>query len=149
MKICIITSPGGHLFQAYMLKDWWKKYDRVWVSLNSPDVQHLLKKEKVIHAFGPENRNLLNFIKNFFLAFIILLRVKPQIVFSTGAGVAPPFFIWARLFGIKTIYLEPYDFIDELSLTGKLVKPFSIHFLVQHKKLVKKYSRVEYQGVIV
>ncbi len=149
MKICMVVSPGGHLYQAMMLKDWWGNFSRFWITLNSPDSSYLLKDERVRYGFGPENRNVVNFFRNFILAFFILIKEKPQLIFSTGAGIAPPFFIWAKIMGIKTIYLEPYDFIEELSLTGKLVMPISTHFLVQHEQLTQKYPKAKHQGSIV
>ena len=32
LKIGLITSRGGHLFQVYQLKKWWSKYDRFWIT---------------------------------------------------------------------------------------------------------------------
>ena len=32
IKVGIITSPGGHLYKTYQIKDWWEKYDRFWVT---------------------------------------------------------------------------------------------------------------------
>jgi UDP-N-acetylglucosamine:LPS N-acetylglucosamine transferase len=150
MKLCLVTSPGGHLFQLISLKKWWSQSsDRFWVSIRSPDSKHLLKKEKVYWAYGPESRSILNMIKNTFFAFKILRRERPDLVFSSGAGVTPPFIWVAWLMGIKTIHLEAYDFVNNLSLSGKLVIGFVDYFLVQHRSLRKSHNRAEYWGSIL
>ena len=149
MKVCLVASPGGHLYQTYLLKSWWEKATRFWVGLRSPDTEYLLKNEKVYFAFGPENRSLINLIRNIFVALKVLLKEKPDVIFSTGAGVAVPFFWVGRLLNVKTVYLEPYDFILEPSLTAKLVAPVVTVMLVQHRALLKKISRSQYWGSII
>lgn len=148
-KLCLVTSPGGHLYQIHLLRKWWCKYSRFWVTLPSPDVKFLLKRETVYYAFGPENRHLGNLIKNLFFATNILLKEKPDIVFSTGAGLAPPFFWIAKALGIRTVYLEAYDFIDRPSMTAKLASPFTSTFLVQHSSLLKHIPHAKYWGSVL
>ena len=41
-------------------------------------------------------------------------RLRPAIVVSTGAGVAVPFFLVAKLRGAKTAYIEVFDRIDSV-----------------------------------
>ena len=52
-------------------------------------------------------------------------------VVSTGAGVALPFFILARLMRIPTVYVEVYDRIDSPTLTARLCGPFTTLMCVQ------------------
>src|SRR5690349_9992544 len=105
-KICLVTSRGGHLYQMYRLKPWWEKYDHFWITFPGEDVFSLLLKERKYYAFYPESRNLLNAIKNTFLAWKILRKERPTHIISCGAGIAPPFFLVSKLFLIKTIFIE-------------------------------------------
>ena len=50
---------------------------------------------------------------------------------STGAGVALPFFVLARLRRVPTVYIEVFDRIDSPTLTGRLCRPFTTRFCVQ------------------
>lgn len=149
MKIGIVCSPGGHLFQAFLLKEWWVEHDHFWVCPASPDANDLLEKEKLYVGYGPENRSITCFVKNLLFAMKVLFKEKPNVLFSTGAGIAPPFFIVARLFNIKTVYLEPYDFINTTSLTARLIGPFSDVILVQHRTLLSKLKRSVYWGAVL
>ena len=146
VKICIVCSSGGHLMQAYNLKPWWEKYDRFWVTFRKEDAVSILRGERVRYAFFPTNRNVKNLIKNVFIAVGILVKERPDIIFSTGAGIAVPFFYVAKLLGTKLVYLEVYDRIDSPTLTGKLVYPITKKFLVQWKELKKFYPKAEFWG---
>ena len=81
--------------------------------------------------YHPTTRNLLNLVRNFFLSIRVLWRDRPDVILSTGAGVAVPFFWVGRLLGIRTVYLEVYDRIDSATMTGRLCHPVTELFLVQ------------------
>jgi len=150
IKIGLITSKGGHLFQLIQLKPLWKKYDRFWVIDKGIDVDFFLKKEKVYHAFFPDSRNIINAFKNFFLAIKILKFEKPHFLLSCGAGIAVPFFIVGKFFlKTKLVFIEPYDFVDYPSLTGKIVYHFTDLFLVQHQHQKKWYPKAKYWGSVI
>lgn len=145
-KIGIITSRGGHLFQMYQLKPWWKAYDRFWITDRGGDSNYLLKKERIYNGYFPESRNIFNAFRNFFLGFHILLKEKPKFLISCGAGIAAPIFLAGKLLGCKLIFIEPYDFIQYPSLTGKLVYLITDRFLVQHKRQLKFFKKAIFWG---
>jgi len=146
IKICIVSSSGGHLFKIMQLKSWWKKYNRFWVVKNDFFTKNILNKEKKYYGFFPENRNIINFFKNLFLAYKILYQEKPNILFSMGAGIAPPFFLIAKIFGIKTIFIETFILIPKPTLSGKIIYRIAAHFLVQNKQLLSTYPHANYLG---
>jgi beta-1,4-N-acetylglucosaminyltransferase len=141
MRVVLVGSSGGHLFQLYQLKPWWQKHERLWVTFKKVDSVSLLADEHVAWAYHPTTRNLPNLVRNFFLAWRLLRRYRPRVVVSTGAGVAFPFFLVARLFGMKTIYIEVYDRIDRPTLTGRLCHPLSDLFLLQQEEQQRLYRR--------
>lgn len=149
IKIGLISSGGGHLYQLYRLKSWWSKYEHFWVSFNKPDVTSLLKEEALYFAFYPESRNIINSIRNFIFAIKILLKEKPTHLISCGAGIAPPFFYVAKILSIKLIYIEPYDFIQYPSISGKLVEPITNYFLVQHRGQMRFFHHAIFKGPIL
>ena len=145
-KICLVSSSGGHLYQLLMMKKSWEKYDNFWVSFNKTDVKSLLVNKKIYFGYYPESRNIANFFKNLFLATSILSTEKPQVVISAGAGLAVPFFIVAKILNIKTIYIEPLDFIKYPSLTGKISYLIVDLFLIQDPNQKKFFPRSKYWG---
>ena len=103
MKIGLITSRGGHLFQLYQLKNCWSQYGRFWITDKGADVNYLLKKERVYYGYFPESRNLVNALKNFFLGLKILKKEKPDLLISCGAAIAPPIFLAGKLLSCQLI----------------------------------------------
>ncbi len=140
-KICLVCSSGGHLFQLYLLKEWWKKHPRVWVSFKKADTLSLLKGEKIYWAYFPTTRNLWNLLRNTLLAMKVFIKEKPWLVVSTGAGVAVPFFWLGKIFGAKTVYIEVYDRINSPTLTGRLVYPVTDLFVLQWEEQKRFYPK--------
>lgn len=148
-KILIVTSSGGHLVKSYLLADWWENFDRVWVTRKDELVDDLLKDEKLYFGHFPENRHIGNFFRNLWLARQVLKIECPDVVFSMGAGIAPPFLFIAKLMRIKTVFVETFITVPRPTLSGRLVYPFVDLFLVQNVGLLKDYPRAKYWGSIL
>jgi len=144
IKIGIISSAGGHLTKILLLKKWWGKYDRFWVT-NKNIIGNVLKNEMVYQGYFPENRNIWNFVRNAFLALKILKREKPNVLFSTGAGIAPPFFFVGKLMNAKLIFMETFIFIAKPTLSGKIIYPLADVFIIQNKKLQRIFPKAVFK----
>lgn len=147
-KIALVTSSGGHLTQLHMLSKSWESYDRFWVTFDKEDANTLLKDETVHHCYYPTNRSLKNLIKNTGLAIKLLVKERPDVIVSTGAAVAVPFFYIGKLLGAKTVYVEIFDRIDTPTLTGKLVHPVTDEFVVQWESMTNVYKNSKNFGGI-
>lgn len=148
LKVCLVGSSGGHLTHLYMLKEFWQNKEHFWVTFDKEDAKSLLKNEKIYYCYYPTNRNLKNFIKNTFLALKVLYLEKPDLIISSGAAVAVPFFWLGKLMGVKTIYIEVFDRIDKPTLTGKLVYLVTDKFIVQWEEMKKVYKKAINLGSI-
>ncbi len=146
MKICMVGSSGGHLTHLMQLKEWWDNEERFWVTFEKEDSKSILKDEKKYWCHFPTNRNIKNLIKNTFLAIRILIREKPNLILSTGAAPAIPFFYIGKLFGAKLVYIEVYDRIEKPTLTGKIVYPICDLFILQWEEQKKFYPKGEMLG---
>lgn len=131
LKVLLVASTGGHLTQLLALRDWWGAHDRAWVSFDHPHAHAALVGERRTWAFSPTTRNIPNAVRNARLAWRVLRDFRPDVVVSTGAGVAVPFFWAARILGIRTVYLEVIDRITTRTMTGRLVYPTVDAFAVQ------------------
>ena len=148
MKVCLVGSSGGHLTHLYMLKPFWSDEDRFWVTFDKEDAKSLLENEKMYSCHYPTNRNFKNLIKNTILAWKVLRKEKPDLIISSGAAVAVPFFYLGKILGAKTIYIEVFDRIDKPTLTGKLVYPVTDRFIVQWEEMKKVYKKAINLGSI-
>jgi UDP-N-acetylglucosamine:LPS N-acetylglucosamine transferase len=147
--LVLVCSSGGHLTQLYNLKPWWDGFDRLWVTFNTPDASSRLERERVVWAHHPTTRNIGNLVRNTFLAWRTLRHARPRLVISTGAAVAFPFFLIAKLRGIDTVYIEVLDRIDSATLTGRLCYPLSDLFLVQWEEQKNMYPRAQLVGPLL
>lgn len=148
-KIALVCSSGGHLLELLQLRECFEQHPHFWVTFFTEDAQVLLKDELAYWAYSPTNRSLNKFVKNIFLAWKILKLERPTHIITTGAGVAVPFFFLAKLFSVKTIYLESLARLENLSLSGRLVYFLADHFLVQWEELARRYRRAIYGGRVV
>lgn len=139
----LVCSSGGHLYAMSQLEPFWADYERVWVTFSCSSSRASLQDERVIWAWGPTNRNLLNFLRNFILAMQVLHREKPELIISTGAGVAVPFMIIGKLLGAKTIFIESITRVEQLSLSARLVLPFLDSLYVHWPKLRILYPNAQ------
>jgi beta-1,4-N-acetylglucosaminyltransferase len=145
----LICSSGGHLLELYQLRKAWSPYDRFWVTFYTSDTASLLSQERVYPAHHPTTRNLRNLLRNLRLAWKILRKERPAALISTGAAISVSFFVMARFFRIRTIYIESLSRIDTLSLTGKILYFLADDFFVQWPELTKRYNRAVYKGQVL
>ena len=108
----------------------------------------MLEGERRYSCYYPTNRNILNLIRNTSVAWKVLRKEKPDMIISSGAAVAVPFFVLGKLFGAKLIYIEVFDRIDKPTLTGKLVYPFTDRFIVQWEEMKSVYPKAINLGSI-
>ena len=144
--ILLVSSNGGHLLQLAQLKDAWKREQRVWVTFDKADSRSMLAGERVLYAYHPTNRSLLNLLRNLWLAARVMAQLHPAAVVTTGAGVAVPFCYVGRLFGAQIVYIESFSRIDEASLTARLVHPVAHRFFVQWPELLPRFRKAEFRG---
>ena len=149
MKLCLVSSSGGHLFHLNLLRPFWSKYDRVWVASKKEDALNILADETVYWAYFPTPRNLKNLIRNSVLAWRVLRRERPDVIVSAGSAVAVPFFYLGKLFGCTVVFIEVYDRIATPTLTGKLVHPIADLFVVQWEEQKKFYPKGVLLGQIL
>lgn len=149
LDVLLVCSSGGHLAQLTALDPWSREHRRRWVCFDTPDAVSILRGEDVVWAHHPTTRNVRNLLRNIGLAWRELRRRRPDVVISTGAGVAVPFFLIAKLRRIPTVYLEVYDRMDSPTLTGRLCRPFTDAMLVQWEEQRGLYRGADVVGCVL
>jgi len=148
-RVLLVCSSGGHLAQLAALRPWWQDRERRWVTFRMPDAVSLLVGEAVDWAFHPTTRNVRNLVRNTGLAARVLRRFRPDVIVSTGAAVAFPFFLLGGRFRARTVYVEVYDRLDSPTLSGRLCQPLSDRFLVQWEEQLAFYPRARVIGQLL
>ncbi len=148
LKVCLVGSSGGHLTHLYMLKPFWETKDRFWATFDKEDARSLLKGEKVYPVYYPSNRSIKALMINTWRALRILEKERPDLIISSGAASAVPFFWLGKLFGAKTIYIEVFDRIDAPTLAGKMCYPVADKFIVEWNEMIQVYPKAINLGSI-
>ena len=150
MRLLLIASSGGHIFEMFCLREFWKDKDRTWVSFPTADAKYLLQEEKEVHwAAYPTVRSVPNLLRNLVLAQRLLrqcARHDPHHRRRRGrpvplAGLAPRH--------SHRLSSSPSRESPTSRLTARLVKPFATKMLVQWPELEERYPGVEHHGRIV
>lgn len=145
----MVCSSGGHLAQLMALRPWYSTYRTRWMTFPTPDALCLLAGEDVVAAAHPTTRNVPNLLRNLVIAVRVLRQERPDVIVSSGAGVALPLFVLGRLLGIPTVYLEVFDRVDSPTLTGRLCEPFADRMLVQWDEQKPLYRRATVVGPVL
>lgn len=119
---------------------WSKAADRFWVTFDKEDANTALEGERVYHCYFPTNRNIPNLFRNTILAIKILRNERPDLIVSSGAAVAVPFFLVGKLLGAKLVYVEVFDRVDRPTLTGRMLNGISDLFIVQWPEMKSVYK---------
>jgi UDP-N-acetylglucosamine:LPS N-acetylglucosamine transferase len=147
MKVCIVSSSGGHLTEAQMLSPVYAHYEHFFI-LN---YKISLTDEMVSRTyFIKHSERDWKFFINLIEAIKILKNERPDVIISTGAGPAVPVSLIGRyLFDCKIIFIETMAAVQKPSLTGWIMYRFSHHFFYQWPSLVKYYPRAQFGGPLI
>lgn len=149
LRICLVASAGGHLTQLLKLAQSWSGYDLFYV-VTSELVQEELQKLGRVYIVQECNRqHPLQVMKVLVKCIMIVLRERPQVVISTGAAAGCIECFLSKLIGAKVIWIDSITNIEKLSLSGRMVRYIADMFFVQWPGLTKKYTNVQFAGVVV
>jgi UDP-N-acetylglucosamine:LPS N-acetylglucosamine transferase len=92
--------------------------------------------------------NVFRHFKNCFVAFQIIRRIKPTVVFSTGGPICIPYAIVAKLMGVNFVYLDTLSRVVDLSNTARFLYKYKMasKIMCQWENVAAKYPGVEYFG---
>lgn len=130
------------------------KYDFYIVTEDNEISRSFQKKTgyKIYYLEQQERNNLLKFaikvLKNMYFSFKYVIKERPDVIISTGAGSTVFTCILGKIVGCKIIYIESFAKIDSPTKSGKLVYKFADRFYVQWEEMLKIYPKAIYKGGI-
>jgi len=67
----------------------------------------------------------------------VILRVRPDVVISTGAGPGYIAIVFGKMLGARTIWIDSIANAEQLSLAGSKVRRWADHWLTQWPDLAR------------
>ena len=153
-KVLFISSAGGHFNELMRLEPLFKKYDSYFATEKLKATKKLKKrfKNKFFYlVYGTKDHMLtypFKLLANSFISLYQFIKIRPDVIVTTGAQSAGPMCCIAKIFRKKIIFIETMANIDKKTITGKLVYKFADLFIVQWEGMLKLYPKAIYRGLI-
>ncbi|HET6869016.1 MAG TPA: glycosyltransferase, partial [Solirubrobacteraceae bacterium] len=136
------ASAGGHLDLLRALAP--RVLDGaepVWVTSQTPRGEALRATASQVELLPEFGRSPLRVPANLYAAARLVLRRRPRVVVSSGAGVVAPFCLLARLSGARLVYVETMARVSSPSKTARLLSRFAVRVVVQWPELAAALPR--------
>jgi beta-1,4-N-acetylglucosaminyltransferase len=147
LKLCILSSCGGHLTEVRELLPAYRDYPHFYVLDEPIPLPHDMADRTYIIRRCQRNWSVL---VNLYQAWRILRRERPDVILSTGAGVCVSFAVVGRLlYGVRLIFVETFTRVTYPSLTGRIMYRIADRFFYQQEGLRKFFPKGTYAGTLM
>lgn len=160
-KVMAVASGGGHWVQLRRMRPAWSDCVVSYVTTNAGYADEVLNDPliqtdtqpgffEVVDANRWQKARLL---RQLFQLCILLLRIRPDVIVTTGA--APGFFAlrFGKLLGARTVWVDSIANAEELSLSGAKANSCADLYLTQWPQLEgsidKTRHRPKYCGSVI
>ena len=153
-KALFISSTGGHFSEMMMLKPMFEKFDYHIITEKTNSTKSL----KNVHGkkinflvYGTKDHKIsypFKLVYNILKSLVLFIKIKPDIVITTGTHTAVPMCYIAHLFKKKVVFIETYANVTTKTLSGKLVYKIADLFVVQWEEMKKLYPKAVCLGGI-
>ena len=137
-RVLLVSSSGGHFQLMRTLEAYWGRFPkRLWATFENKTTRTDLEGEAVVWAHHPTNRNIPNLMRNKILAYRTIKQFRPDVILTTGAGVAVPFLLLGKVMGCRTVFVESITRVKALSLSARLLRSARAidTLVVQHREM--------------
>ena len=154
-KILFISSTGGHLTEMLQLEPMFSSYDYHIITENTKANTYLPEKygkDRVSYlVYGTKSHlfsYLFKFAYNCIKSFFLYLKIRPDVVITTGTHTAVPMCRIAHFFHKKVIWIETFANSSTPTMAGRMVYPIADLFVVQWESMLEVFPKAVYGGWI-
>jgi UDP-N-acetylglucosamine transferase subunit ALG13 len=149
MRICLAASGGGHLRQLLDLQPFWQKHDYFFVtedialgrSVASDHRTHFVAHVALGQArLGKPAAMVAAAFRNAWQSIRIVLRERPDVVLTTGAGSVFWTVLFSRVLGAKVVVIDSFARFEGRSAFAKIAGPLA-HLRVAQSAAVHREWR--------
>ena len=156
-KVLFIASTGGHLSELLQLSPIFKNYDYSLITERTKSNVGLKNKypNRVYYLISGTYTNFFakiiypfKLLLNCFKSLYFFLKIKPDVVITTGTHTAVPMCYIAHFFKKKVIFIETFANSIAPTKSGRMVYKIADLFIVQWESMLKFYPKAVYGGWI-
>lgn len=135
-RVLAISSGGGHWVQLLRLRAAFDGAEVTYASV-SVDGKQDVRGAPFILVPDATRWNKWGLIRLAFAVLWLLLRVRPDVVVTTGAAPGLMAIMLARLFGSRTVWIDSIANVECMSLSGQKARRFADLWLTQWEHLAQ------------
>lgn len=156
-KVLFIASTGGHLNELLQLSSCFDKYDYTLITEKTKSNMGLMKKHpnRVHYLIAGTYTTFpamivypFKFLANCMKSLYFYLKIKPEVVVTTGTHTAVPMCYIMHFFKKKVIFIETFANSKTRTLSGRMVYPIADTFIVQWESMLEHYPKAKFGGWI-
>jgi hypothetical protein len=147
IRLLVISSTGGHWVQLTRLMPAWDGCE-VHYACTSPDHAARLRAAAAARGQAVASYTALTDANQMLEVVALVLRVRPQVILTTGASAGYFAIRAGRLLGARTCWIDSIANGEELSLSGERAGPHADLFLTQWPELARA-DGPQYRGSVL
>jgi len=146
-KILAVASGGGHWVQLRRLQPAFEGHNVEYLTTNKYYANEV---GSLLHVVADANMwEKLKLLKMFLQVAIVVVKVRPDVVITTGAAPGFAAIMFGRIFGAKTIWIDSIANSEQLSNSGKYAKRWASVWLTQWPHLVESQNGLACWGGVI
>lgn len=146
-RVLVICSGGGHLKEAMSAVGGVVDGFHL-ATFKTAQVDGLSGIRSVTRIIDP-HLSKAKYLLNLLQGIVLLLKIRPRVVVTTGAGIAVPTCLIAKKMGAKLVVVDTVACPRDLSRTGRFLYRYADLFVVQWPDLVARYPKAVYGGTVL
>lgn len=147
LRVLAVSSGGGHWVQLRRLVPAFEGHEVVYVTIN-PTYRQDVPNARVHIVSDATRWDRLGVVRLALQILWILMRERPHAVVSTGAAPGCFAIIFGRLLGARTVWLDSIANVEQMSLSGAMVRRYSQLWLTQWPHLAEA-DGPEFAGTVL
>lgn len=147
IRLLAVSSGGGHWVQMLRLRPAFLGTEVHFASVEHSSARQV--SPAPFHHFPDANKDHpFRLIRTAFRLAVIVARVRPHVVISTGAAGGYLAIRIARLIGARTMFIDSIANAHELSVSGRLSKGVADRVLSQWPGVAESHA-IEFCGAVI
>ena len=146
-RLLVGASGGGHWIELRRLKAAFEGFEVAYVS-TFPSYAEVVAGHRYYAVPDASRFSLTGFAPIALRALRILLRERPAAFLTTGSAPMLPFVLLARLFGVRTLWIDSIANGEHLSTSGRIAKRLAHRCLAQWPGVANEEA-IDYWGKII
>jgi hypothetical protein len=135
-RVLLVASGGGHWVQLLRLRAAWSHCQQAYVTVQ-PDYAADVRGARFYCVADATRWDRLRLIRMVLQVAWVVLRVRPDVVITTGAAPGVVALRMGKWLGARTVWVDSIANVEEMSLSGHKVRAFADLWLTQWEHLAK------------